>query len=189
MAVYGPVHILPYNPHAMNYLLYNLIFKDHQCLSPLTLWIGASHRRGALDTIICDKVCQLLAAYRWISPDTPVYSTNKTDPHDITEMLLKVVLSTITPSTVFDKIKRNVVVDKWHLLHFELISEDFPCPNEYFKCTDGHVCKWTTLNQLLSRLINRFRGLVRLQYGEFNIICGLSIFDGFRGYHQTTLWI
>jgi hypothetical protein len=30
------------------------------------------------------------------------------------------------------------VVDKWHLLHFELISEDFPCPNEYFKCTEGH---------------------------------------------------
>jgi hypothetical protein len=138
MAVYGPVHILPYNPHAMNYLLYNFIFKDHQCLSPLTLWIGTSHRRGALDTTICDKVCQLLAAYRWISPGTPVYSTNKTDHHDITEMLLKVVLSTITPSTVFDKIKRNVVVDKWHLLHFELISEDFPCPNEYFKCTEGH---------------------------------------------------
>ena len=30
------------------------------------------------------------------------------------------------------------MVDKWHLLHFELISEDFPCPNEYFKCTEGH---------------------------------------------------
>jgi hypothetical protein len=31
-----------------------------------------------------------------ISPCTPVSSTNKTDHHDITEILLKVALSTIT---------------------------------------------------------------------------------------------
>ena len=30
------------------------------------------------------------------SPGTPVSSTNKTDPHDITEILLKVALSTLT---------------------------------------------------------------------------------------------
>jgi hypothetical protein len=32
----------------------------------------------------------------WFSPGTPVYSTNKTDHHDITEILLKVALNTIT---------------------------------------------------------------------------------------------
>jgi hypothetical protein len=32
----------------------------------------------------------------WFSPGTPVSSTNKTDCHDITEILLKVVLNTIT---------------------------------------------------------------------------------------------
>jgi hypothetical protein len=31
----------------------------------------------------------------WFSLGTPVSSTNKTDGHDITEMLLKVVLNTI----------------------------------------------------------------------------------------------
>jgi hypothetical protein len=31
----------------------------------------------------------------WFSPGTPVSSTNKTDHHDITEILLKVVLNTI----------------------------------------------------------------------------------------------
>ena len=31
----------------------------------------------------------------WFSPGTPVYSSNKTDRHDITEILLKVALSTI----------------------------------------------------------------------------------------------
>jgi len=34
---------------------------------------------------------------RWVSPGTPVSSTNKTDRHDITEILLKVALNTITP--------------------------------------------------------------------------------------------
>ena len=35
---------------------------------------------------------------RWFSPGIPVSSTNKTDRHDITEKLLKVVLNTITPN-------------------------------------------------------------------------------------------
>ena len=36
------------------------------------------------------KVRQLLATGQWFSPRTPVSSTNETDRHDITEMLLKV---------------------------------------------------------------------------------------------------
>jgi len=43
---------------------------------------------GVLDTTLCDKLCQ------WFSPGTPVSSTNKTDRHDITEILLKVALNT-----------------------------------------------------------------------------------------------
>jgi hypothetical protein len=35
-------------------------------------------------------------AGRWFSPGTPVSSTNKMDRPDITEILLKVALSTIT---------------------------------------------------------------------------------------------
>jgi hypothetical protein len=37
-----------------------------------------------------------LATGRWFSPGTPVSSTNKTDRHDIVEILLKVALNTIT---------------------------------------------------------------------------------------------
>jgi hypothetical protein len=33
---------------------------------------------------------------RWFSPEPPVSSTNKTDRHDTTEILLKVALTTIT---------------------------------------------------------------------------------------------
>jgi len=39
--------------------------------------------RGVLETTICDKVCQWLAAGQWFSPGTPVSSYNKTDCHNI----------------------------------------------------------------------------------------------------------
>jgi hypothetical protein len=45
-----------------------------------------------------------LAAGRWFSPGTPVSSTNKTDRHDIAEILLKVALNTI-------KLKTNLTAD------------------------------------------------------------------------------
>ena len=40
--------------------------------------------------------CQWFAAGRWFSPGTQVSSTNKTDCHDTTEILLKVALNTMT---------------------------------------------------------------------------------------------
>ena len=58
----------------------------NQCLSPLTLWVRIQ-LRWVLDTTLCDKVCQWLATSLWFSPDI---STNKTDHHNITEILLKV---------------------------------------------------------------------------------------------------
>ena len=54
---------------------------------------------NVLDTTLCDKVCQCLAVGRWFSP---VSSTNKTDHHDIAEILLKVVLNTITLTFISD---------------------------------------------------------------------------------------
>jgi hypothetical protein len=52
--------------------------------------------QGVLDTTLCDKVCQWLAAGWWFSPGTAVSFTNKTDRHDITEILLKVALNATT---------------------------------------------------------------------------------------------
>ena len=57
--------------------------------------------RGVLDTTLCDKVCLLFAAGRWFSPGTLVSSTNKTDRHDITEILLKVALNTINQTNQY----------------------------------------------------------------------------------------
>ena len=45
--------------------------------------------------IVCDQVCRGLVTGQWFSPGPLVYSTNKTDRHDITETLLNVALNTI----------------------------------------------------------------------------------------------
>ena len=58
--------------------------------------MSSNHRswRGVLNAALCDK-SQRLATDRWFSPSTPVSSTNKTNRHDIIEILLKVALNTI----------------------------------------------------------------------------------------------
>jgi hypothetical protein len=70
----------------------------NQCLSLLKLCVRIP--RGVLDATLCYKVCKWLATGQWFSPATPVSSINKTDRHDITEILLKVALNTIPPSLV-----------------------------------------------------------------------------------------
>ena len=54
---------------------------------PITTNVRIPLRRGVLDKMFCDKVCQWLATGRWFSPGTPVSSTNKIDLHDITEIV------------------------------------------------------------------------------------------------------
>ena len=49
--------------------------------------------RGVVDTTLCNEVC------RWFSPGTVVSSINKIGHHDVTEILLKVALDNIHPST------------------------------------------------------------------------------------------
>ena len=82
----------------------------HQCHCICSLEIGtctindagrqAAHKKlrkynfflqGVLDTTLCDKICHLLATSRWFSPGTPPIKR-----HDITEILFKVALNTIT---------------------------------------------------------------------------------------------
>ena len=56
----------------------------------------ARSRRGVLYTTLWDTVWQWLAADLWFSPGTLVSSTNKTHRYDITEILLKIALNTVT---------------------------------------------------------------------------------------------
>jgi hypothetical protein len=74
----------------------------NQCLSPLMLWVWILIRVRC--TALCDKVCQWLATGRWFSPGPLVSSTNKTDRHDIIEMLLKVTLNTIKQTNIIGSV-------------------------------------------------------------------------------------
>ena len=98
----GPSCSWSYGSWIYNYLWY-------QCLhvSPLKLWVRIPLRRGVLDTRLCDKVCQWLAAGLWFSWSTPISSTNKTDGCDITEILSKVALNTIS--------QNNSQIHKFHM--------------------------------------------------------------------------
>jgi len=68
----------------------------NQCQSPLQLWVRTPFMARQLETTVCNKVCQRIGTGRWFSPDIPVSSTNKTGRYDITEILLKVAINTIT---------------------------------------------------------------------------------------------
>jgi hypothetical protein len=69
--------------------------------------------QGILDTTLCDKVCQWLEKGRWFPLGTPVSSNNKTDRHDITEILLKVALNTINQTI---NLKTTFSLHVWKLL-------------------------------------------------------------------------
>jgi hypothetical protein len=80
--------------------------------------------RGDLVTTLCNKICQWLATGRDFSPGTPVSSTNQTDRHDITEILLKVVLNTINqPCTTellfiiqFEEMHKTIFLVKYEIV-------------------------------------------------------------------------
>jgi hypothetical protein len=66
----------------------------NRCLSLLMLWVRLPLRGRC--TILCDL--------RKVGP--PVSSTNKTDRHDKTEILLRVALSTIKPNQIYQVTQR-----------------------------------------------------------------------------------
>ena len=90
--IYVIVLLLNYKWWSYGSYMYNYLC--NQCLSPLKLFESRSWR-GVLDATLCDKVCQFFVTGPWFSPDTPVFSTNKTYRHDKTEIWLKVVLNTL----------------------------------------------------------------------------------------------
>jgi hypothetical protein len=96
----------------------------NQCLSVLTLWVRIPLRRGVLDTTLCDKVCLWLAECRWFHPGTPLSSTNKTDRHDIIELLLKMTLYTITlfvtAILLSLSLQKNYYTELYHIIERDL---------------------------------------------------------------------
>jgi hypothetical protein len=75
------------------------------------------------------KFCQWLATGRWFSPGTPVSSTNKTDRHDITEILLFVWLM------IFNATFNTISVISWRSV---LLVEETRVPGENHRPIVSH---------------------------------------------------
>ena len=88
----------------------------NQCISPLKLWVWMPLRRGSIQRYVIKLVSYLRQV--WFSSGTPVSSTNKTDHHDITEILLKVALNTITlsPTLKWNRLKYMTTIYMKQLL-------------------------------------------------------------------------
>ena len=71
----------------------------NQFLSLLKLWVRISIR--ARCTTLCDTVCQWFWIGRCFSPGPPVSPTNKTDCHDITEILLALNTKQTKTSSIY----------------------------------------------------------------------------------------
>jgi hypothetical protein len=74
--------------HTLNAVFYNNLANTFSCnKTNIVQWLFL--------TAGYNKVCQWLVAGRWFSPVTLISSTNKANRYDITEILLKVALSTV----------------------------------------------------------------------------------------------
>jgi hypothetical protein len=90
-------HFLPFAQHESGTRKVSLgPWPNNTAVNLMSLLVLKNTQLQLLYTTLCDKVCQWLAAGRWFSLSNLVSSTNKTEPHYITEILLKVALNTIT---------------------------------------------------------------------------------------------
>ena len=104
-----------------------------------------------------DKVCQWLATSWWFPPGTPVSSANKTDRHNITEILLKVALNTIKQTIKQTRIlitKTSLQIKTIHLVltassikEYRLVDRETEVclSRSTLECVwvDQHVYVWT----------------------------------------------
>ena len=104
-------------------------------LSSLKLWVRTLFMVRCTRYNYVIKICQTLAKGQWFSPGTLVSSTNKTDRHDITEIVLKVRLNTIIYLIwfiVFNTTFNNISAISWRPV---LVVEN----PEYPERTTDHV--------------------------------------------------
>jgi hypothetical protein len=67
------------------------------------------------------KVCQFPATGRWFSVGAPVFSSNKTDRHDITEILLKISACYLRLREMIMNLASNNN-NNVYKLHYEMIT-------------------------------------------------------------------
>ena len=97
--IYKVTHRFKYNIGRCSHDCMVLGFITKKAISAYHHWnceFESRSWRDVLDTTLCDNVVSDLRQVGGFFPCIPVSSTNKTDRHDITEILLKVALNTIT---------------------------------------------------------------------------------------------
>jgi hypothetical protein len=87
----------------------------NQYLSPLKLWVRMQLMAWCTRSLLCNKVCQWFPTVRWFSLDTPVSSTNKTDRHEITEILLNTITLALLYITLSFTSKYVLICDKYKI--------------------------------------------------------------------------
>jgi hypothetical protein len=131
------------------------------------LWVQISIRAGC--ATLCDKVCQWLASGRWFSPGPPVSSTNKTDRHDITEILLKVALNTIKQT--------NKPILYHNMLTLPLWSWQFILKNDYSCNPVEHIDRYRFSSTII-KTVQHTKHLIntwRLVLSELTCAFGMEI--------------
>ena len=117
-----------------------------QCLSPLILWVRIPFGRGVLDTTLYDEDCQWLATGRWFSLGAPVSPNNKTDHHNIAEVLLKEVLNTINLPHPLNSVfimggysnKGAIVTWTW----LQIFTSTYAVTPYQYSCYEFDSCRW-----------------------------------------------
>jgi hypothetical protein len=132
----------------------------------------------ARSTTLCDKVCQWFATGRWFSSYSPVSSINKTDRHNMTEILL----NTIKPNQA----NQNILIHftcYWSVFISSVIKYIGCITNKYESILwiDRNVEEWDTICYHICSLLRadvsytRNRLLLRkLLHTIYNVYCILS---------------
>jgi hypothetical protein len=131
---------------------------------------GSGLIRGGIT--VFDKIYQWLTTDRLFSSCTPVSSTNKPDSHDITEILLKVALNTITLTLLYKRCllaRRRV---------YQSLTQCYDFPIKFRSCSDGVV---------IFDFI--FFILLQVKQNIYQICNALLIVDRTRFVQKTFLWI
>jgi hypothetical protein len=167
---------------------------------------GLIRRVGSFDTTLCDKVRQWLSTGLWISPSTLILSINKTDSHDITEILLKVALNTITLTPVLVMLitsscgslvrdssatRRLFVrlagaVGRQSALHKE--NSGFAAPTRHISTFRGYQILFSIRNPYINRFTNHFSIHSQPSYPQKVVLHSITTRFCLRPYHFA-IWL